>query len=125
MSCCSDINGVTVTSQLPGSFTFVFYQGATFNPAIYVEANGIPVNYTGYTAEMTLRDASNNIILQMTTSDAISFDSNGNIIFDLSAASTAALPVGTYDYDLLLTSGGNITIALLSGSAVVIGSPSL
>lgn len=113
----------TQSAMQPGVWNPVFYQGATFNPVLTVLQNGVPMDFTGYTAAMKVKDASGDVILSLATGGGgITLSADGVITFDVAAGTTAALPVGTFPYDLLVTSAGT-TLPIVAGNATVIQSP--
>ncbi len=83
-------------------------QGETFSRVLtYRDAAGALVNLTGYTARMPVRGAASPTL--------VLGGGLGTIRFTFSAAQTAAMPPGNYDYDLYLTAPGGDVACLLSG----------
>lgn len=97
-------------------------QGATLSLALtYKDPDGDPVNLTGYTARMQVRESVSaaSTLVAITSSSGITLGgSAGTIQISLSATTTAALPKGSYVYDLELSSGGTVT-RLLKGAFTV------
>jgi len=90
----------------PGRYNLAVYQGTTFDLKPVWKIGGVPVNLTNYTADMQVRFASDTgVIVELSTSNgnATIDAAYGRINLHLSATQTAALPVGTYQYDLNLT----------------------
>lgn len=107
-----------------GVYKLKIEQGETFNPVLtWKDETGTAVNVTGYTARMQIRKTAeaSAFLLECTTENGrIALGgAAGTITFSVSAADTAALPSGTFRYDLELISGGGIVTKLLKGDVVV------
>jgi hypothetical protein len=113
-----------------GRYDIVLEQGATFDlPLRYLDSVGTPVNLTGYSARMQVREAPDSVLLvefnsALTANGAIfmngaaedrSDGANGNIRVFMSAANTSALPRFSGRYDLELVDSSSYTIRLLEG----------
>ena len=101
-------------------------QGATFSRAItWQDSQAVPVNLTGYTARMQVRDEvdSASAALSLTTENSrISLGGTaGTITLLVSAADTAAVAAGEYVYDLELVSGAGTVTRLIQGCFTVDG----
>lgn len=83
-------------------------QGATYATKLLLnDADGIPVNLTGYTASAQIRK-------HYASSNAVNFDvtlnTTGNVILELSANTTANMVAGRYVYDVeLVDTGGRVS----------------
>lgn len=104
-------------------YNLVVEQGATFNKVItYKDSNGTPINLTGYTAKMDIREGYNtstSIISLNTTNSMITLGGDlGTISLLITAANTTLLKEGMYVYDLFIINGTTIT-KLLKGQCVV------
>lgn len=105
----------------PGRYNINVIKGTTFNLTSVWKINNIPVIMTGYSADMQVRDVSNNLITEMSTGNgkATITGSAGEISCDLTAAQTAALAAGTYSYALNVTDGTGTVTQLLNGAFLV------
>ena len=97
-----------------GNYNIVCDQGATFSRVLtWKQSNGTPVNLTGYTARMQVRDhyASSSSVLTLTTENGgITLGgAAGTITLAATATATAALTADTYVYDLELVDGATVT----------------
>ena len=99
-------------------------QGATFRQSFTWEANGVPVNLTGYKARMQMRNPIDSpaIIHELTTE-------NGGIVFTdvltgkidlfISDINTSAFAFDSCVYDLEMISPTTVVIRLLEGGATL------
>lgn len=106
-----------------GIYNIASEQGATFTRTITWKDNaGSPINLTGYTARMQVRDdySSTSAVLTLTTENGgITLGgSAGTIVLTATATATAALTDGDYVYDLELILGSTVT-RLIQGSFAV------
>lgn len=113
-----------------GRYSFVIEQGATLNLELqYKDANGNPIDLTGYTGRMQLRPSvdSSTVYLSLTNnlrpdgtglnfsgSSGTNPPTSGSIAIYISAPSSSALTFDTAVYDLELASGPVVT-RLLEG----------
>jgi len=106
-----------------GRYNLTVYQGTTFQLQPVWKIGGIPVNLTGYTADMQVRYATDtSIIVELSTSNGgITIQPEyGQLTLYISATDTAALPAGVYQYDLNLTNTNDGTVSkILQGAFVV------
>jgi hypothetical protein len=96
-------------------------QGATFHRRLtWRDADGDPINLTGYTARMQVRRRSGDqgVVLELTTeNDRITLgDAAGTIDLDVDADVMAAVEANLHRYDLELESPGGQVTRLLQGS---------
>ena len=107
----------------PGRYNITVYNGTTFSLSPSWQINNVAVNLTGYTADMQVRDVSNNLIVELSTSNghAVITPATGTVTLTLSATETAAgtLPAGNYTYDLNLTAPDTTVYKILQGVFVV------
>jgi hypothetical protein len=106
-----------------GIYNDVLDQGATYNlVVVYKDNNDAPINLTGYSAYMQLRENYDSTTADLTLSTA-----NGGIVIDgalgkltiiATATQTGALTADYYLYDLELVNGPSIT-RLLQGQITV------
>jgi len=109
----------------PGRYNITVVNGTTFQLSPVWKVDNLPVDLTGYTADMQVRDISNNLIVELTTSSGISIAAAlGQINLTLTATQTSAgnLPAGNYTYALNLTSSGGIVYQILTGNFIVVAS---
>lgn len=105
-----------------GNYNITARQGSTFNLNFTIDTNGTVWNLTGYTAAMQVRKAttSSTAILSLTSTSGITLGgAAGTVAVTASASTLAALPAGTWVYDLELTSGSSIVYAVLSGKFII------
>jgi len=108
----------------PGRYNINVINGTTFNLTTVWKINAIPVIMTGYSADLQVRDVSNNLITEMSTANgkATITGSAGKVSCDLTAAQTNALTAGTYNYALNVTDAGGTVTQLLNGTFLVAAS---
>ena len=105
----------------PAKYEIICPQGATLDKTFTAENDGDPVDWTGYTAALQVRQyyGSDTTVLSLSTGSGIAaLTSNGQITITATATQTAAIPAGNYVYDLELTSG-SYKIRLLEGRFTV------
>jgi len=102
-------------------------QGATWSLVItWNDSSGNPINNTGFTANMDVRDGSNNLVVNLNTTPVPGGGSitmgglSGQITLAISSTVSSGLAVGSYYYDLFVNSPGSVD-PLLEGSFVVEG----
>lgn len=107
----------------PGKYNFVCPQGATFSKQLSYLIDSVPVNLTGYTARMQVREKSSSPakIIDLTTENGgITLGGpSGTVQLDISASTTESLVPKTYVYDLELVSSGNFVVRLIEGQFTV------
>lgn len=106
-----------------GIYNTTIDQGSVWSVVlVYTDSNDTPVNLTGYTAAMQLRQNYNSEVADLTLTTAnggISIvGATGTITITATAVQTGALDPGFYVYDLELTSGANIS-RLIQGQLTV------
>lgn len=106
-----------------GIYNATIDQGSIWNVTlVYKDSNDVPVNLTGYTAAMQLRQNYNSELadLTLTTSNGgiTITGATGTIAISATAIQTGLLTPGFYVYDLELTSGANIS-RLIQGQITV------
>lgn len=107
----------------PGTYNIICPQGATFDRTFTINVNNAPLNLTSYTAAMQVRDSANDSAtrVSLTNGSGITLGGTaGTIGVVISSTASAAIPSGSYSYDLEINSGGVVT-RLLEGSFVVTG----
>lgn len=115
-----------------GKYNITCEQGATFDRVLtYRGADNSPIDILSYSARMHVREyATGPLVVGLSSSDStlnlngpveLSQDgANGNIHMSLSAAATAALPSGTYKYDLEIESTTGQVVRLIEGKFAVV-----
>jgi len=82
----------------------------------------LPVDITGYTADMQVRDTSNNLLVEASTANGkiVLTATQGKINITILASATATYAAATYDYALNLTAPDGITVyQILNGVFLV------
>lgn len=108
--------------QEPVELDLTVYQGASWDRTITWKIDGTAVNLTGYTARMQVRrtvDADATLIALTSGSGITITAGTGTIALAMTAAQTAALPPGTWVYDLEVVSGGGEVTRLMMGALIV------
>lgn len=110
----------------PGRYNITVYNGTTFALSPVWKIDNLAVNLTGYSADMQVRDISNNLIVELSTSNGkISINAAlGQINMALTATQTSAanLPAGNYNYALNLTDSAGNVYQILQGAFIVTAS---
>lgn len=106
-----------------GLYNITAEQGATLTRTItWKNTVGTPINLTGYTARMQVRndyEAVTSLLTLTTENGGITLGGvAGTIVITASATATAALSAGSYVYDLELVLSDVVT-RLIQGSFVV------
>jgi len=106
-----------------GRYNITIINGTTFTLAPIWLVDNLPVDLTGYTADMQVRDVSNNLVVELSTANgkAVISPALGQTTFTLTPTQTSAsnLPVGNYTYAFNLTDGSSNTYQILNGAFVV------
>lgn len=106
----------------PAEYKITARQGSTFSKTLTWIVDRDPVNLTGWTARMQVRESvdSPDVVLEASTSNGrISLGgAAGTIEINISAADTEDIEARSYVYDLELVSGSEVT-AILAGRFVV------
>lgn len=113
-----------MTCGIAGTYNITCQQGATLKRTLtWLEPNKTPINVTGYTARMHVRELANSAstILELTTSNTTITlgGATGTIDLLVSANTTANLTPGLYVYDLEMVSGGGEVSRIVEGNFVV------
>jgi hypothetical protein len=105
----------------PAKYNITAYQGATFDLNMTWAVGGTPVNLTGYSAAMQVRENTNStgVILGLASGSGITLGGTaGTIDISVSATTMGAANGGTYVYDLEVSSGAQVT-RLIYGSFTI------
>jgi hypothetical protein len=106
------------------SYDFVIEQGATLvKPIIWSDSNGAPINLTGYSAKMQLRQSvnSDDVLLELSSASntLVITPATGTITMVFSATTTAAITWSRAKYDLEVTSETGAVTRLIEGLITV------
>lgn len=106
-----------------GTYNIVADQGSTLSRVItWKNSAGTPINLTGYTARLQVRDnysAASSLLTLTTENGGIALGGAlGTITLNATATQTAALTADQYVYDLELVTGATVT-RLVQGSFTV------
>jgi meiotically up-regulated gene 157 (Mug157) protein len=108
--------------KCPAEVDLCLPQGQTWDTSVVWEADGEPVNLTGWSTRMMLRasaEAASPTVSLSTATSTMTALSNGTIGLSYSAISSAAITAATYLYDLeVVNPSGNVR-RLMQGRAVV------
>lgn len=106
----------------PGKYNFICPQGATFSKQLTWEIDATPIDLTTYSARMQVREkhTSTSTILSLSSDDGdITLGgTDGTILIEVDATTTAGLVAKCYVYDLELVSSSTVT-RLLEGQFMV------
>lgn len=111
--------------QAPGWLDLVGYQGASFDYSLTWQTGGTPVDLSGYSARMQVRETvdSTAVVLSLTAGTGITLGGTaGTIFLEASAATMAAIDAqasNQFVYDLELVSGAGYVTRLLEGTFTV------
>jgi hypothetical protein len=106
----------------PAQVDLALPQGQTWDTEFLWEADGDPVNLTGWTARMMLRataEAASPTVSLSTATSTMTALSTGVIGLSYSAISSAAITAATYLYDLEVVNPSGTVRRLMQGNAVV------
>lgn len=105
-----------------GFWADICYTNEDWTRTLRWSSGGTPVNLTGYTAEMDVRDAGGTEAVTLTTTNGrITLGgSAGTIALTIPHSVTSTLTPGTYYFDLLVISAGDIRTNLVHGTLTVI-----
>jgi len=113
---------MAVISLIPQYQGFEIWKGDDFTQVITATISGTPVNFTGYTLRMSVRNSTtNDVALQLETGGSgITATYLGVITISMSATQTDALVNKDYKYDLEVTDGSGIIRTYLYGPIAVL-----
>lgn len=118
---------------IPGIHNFDVVQGADFRKLlIWKDEDDVPIDNTGYTARMQVRRTvdSDEVLVELATAEDLDAAGditlggvNGEILLELDASETAALPATPFDrrwrYDLEMVAPGGFVRRILMGRWIV------
>jgi hypothetical protein len=104
------------------TYSFRIYKGTSFSERFIWSENDIPVDLTGWDAQVQLKSTGNGEIISLSVDDGtIALGNNGEIDLALDPTATALLIPGSYAWDILLKNPNGIIIApIVSGVATII-----
>lgn len=107
-----------------GIYDITVEQGATFRlEATWKDSTGAPVNLTGYSARMQIRETyeSEEIIFSFTSTGGsiVLGGALGTVVVTGSATDTAKIPMTPAVYDLELEASNGVVTRLLQGRAII------
>ncbi len=96
------------------------FRGTTFRKTItWTQSNNQPVDLTGCSAVMQIRDSSQALILQLTVGSGITLGgTNGTIELFISAATTSTMESGKYEINVTLANTD--VVKFLKGTFTII-----
>jgi hypothetical protein len=104
---------------MAGKLNLTIEQGTTFRRTLtWKDSVGNPVNLTGYTGKMQIREKPTDpVAIQLdSTNGGVAFNgSQGQVLLYISAVNTTLLTLKRYVYDLELTAPGGDIIRLVQG----------
>ena len=103
----------------PGLVNFVCPQGSTFRRTLTYTLDELPVDLTGYSSRLQVREAyysEDPIVSLVSGSGIVVGGSAGTIDILISASVTSEFPTGTHVYDLEIVSPSNIIDRLIEGT---------
>ena len=107
----------------PGIYNISVVNGTTFQISPIWKVDNLPVDLTGYSADMQVRDVSNSLIVELSTNNGKASINGplGQTTLTLTATQTSAanLPAGNYNYALNLTNPSNTVYQILQGAFTV------
>jgi len=106
----------------PGRYNITVYKGTTFQLSPVWKVDNLPVDLTGYSTKMQVRQfTDSSVLVELSTANgrAVISAGLGQIALTLTATETAALAANTYQYDLNLTSPSGYVYKILQGAFVV------
>jgi hypothetical protein len=110
--------------MVAGAYDITIEQGATFRLSLVWEDNlGVPIDLTGYTARMQLRQRHSSdtaaLTLTSTAGDIVLGGALGTIVVTAAATVTDDIPFRAGVYDLEVVSGSGFVTRLIEGAATI------
>jgi hypothetical protein len=108
----------------PGIYNVQCWQGADWDRTFTISQSGVPLNLTGYSAAMQVRESADadTYLLSLTNGTGITLGGTaGTITVAITSAQSSAIAAGSYSYDLEIVSNGGAVTRLLQGSFNVVG----
>jgi hypothetical protein len=97
-----------------------YYRGSTDVCSVrWLQSDGTtPTDLTGYTATMYVRDAAGTLLSSGISSSITA--NTGTVVFTITDAAAAAMPLGVHRHDVWLVSSGGIDYCLIYGAFTVL-----
>jgi hypothetical protein len=105
-----------------GTWNIAVEQGADWAATVTWEADGDPVDLTGYSAAMQVRKSPGSVAALLELTDAAGLTlggAAGTIEITITSAQLSAIEAGDWQYDLELTSASGVVTRVLQGRFVV------
>ena len=106
----------------PGKVNFLCPQGSTFRKTITYKLDEVPVNLTGYSSRLQVRQThyDTNLVVSLTSASGITLGgSAGTIDLLIAASATALFEAGNFVYDLEVQSPNGTVDRLIEGSFII------
>lgn len=104
----------------PADYRITLRQGDTYKRTLSWIVNRVPVNLTGYTARLQVRESADAPTVSLDATEYITLGgAAGTIDIEIPAEETSDLEAGRYVYDLEVESGGGEVTTLIAGSLTV------
>lgn len=107
---------------MSAQYDLIIEQGESFSQVITWQTGSslVPVNLTGMTAKMQIRDSADNALLTLTETAGITLGgAAGTIVITLTEEQTTALLIPIARYDLFLYGSSDYKKKLLKGTVTV------
>lgn len=107
--------------MIPGKINFTCPQGSTFSKSLTYNIDGEPIDLTGYSARLQVREFhySDSTVVNLTSGSGITLGgSAGTIDVLIDAETTAEFEAGNYVYDLELVVSGTVN-RIIEGKFIV------
>jgi hypothetical protein len=109
--------------MIPGKYNIICPQGTTFNQQLIYSLNNVPINLTGFSARMQIREKHTTLHTQLNLTSSNGGltlgEEDGTIIINVSATQTTAIHAKEYVYDLELVSSSNLVTRIIEGKFIV------
>ena len=109
--------------MIPGKYNIICPQGTTFSQQLIYSLNNVPMNLTGFSARMQIREkhTTPHYQLSLTSSNGglVLGGEAGTIIINVSSTQTTAIHAKEYVYDLELVSSSNLVTRIIEGKFIV------
>jgi hypothetical protein len=107
----------------PGKINFLCPQGATFQKTVTIEIDQTPLNLSGYSSRLQVREnyySANTIVNLLSSGSGLTISGSAGVIDILIADEiTKDFPAGTFVYDLEIESVNGNVDRVLEGSFII------
>lgn len=107
---------------MSGIYNIVAEQGSTYKLNFTISIDGVPWNFSTYSARMQVRadyNTSTKLIDATTANGKIDLNSAGHVSVTIPATEMSAVPAGRWVYDLEVKSAGGEVTRILEGKFMV------